>query len=57
MIYVLTMCIGMTWGMCNRIIVLEFRTMAECHAEREYQRRNAKDVVSITCEERKERKK
>ena len=45
MIYVMTMCIGMTWGMCHAIVQQKYQTMEACMAERDYQRSQNKKVA------------
>lgn len=48
MSYILTICIGMTWGLCNQIRTIELPTQAACNAEREALMR-FKDVTYATC--------
>ena len=50
MIYVMVICIGMTWGMCHSIVRQEYPTMAACLADRDYQRKENYDVKWIKCE-------
>lgn len=50
MIYTMTMCIGMTLGMCHSIVVRDYGSMEECKAEREHHYKHVPNVAWITCE-------
>lgn len=56
MIYVLSICIGMTWGMCNQILTQEFDTLMECQQERQVQYARIKDLRWAKCEKKKDGK-
>jgi hypothetical protein len=53
MIHVLTICIGLTWGMCHQLMIYEVSSLAECQKEREYQKENIKNYAWGKCELKK----
>jgi len=56
MIAIMSICIGLTWGLCTSIIKQEYPTMEACMKDREYQRKANIDVWWITCSKREEKK-
>ena len=51
MIVVMTMCIGMSIGVCHQHVTQEYPSMDACMKDRDYQRKNNIDVRWVICKE------
>ena len=57
MIYIMTMCVGLVWGICGTVVTQEYPSMVACMDDRDHQRALTHNLIWVKCEEIKTREK